>query len=159
MSFDHLEFRHCMGQFATGVAVATTFYQEHCGVTINSFASVSLEPPLVLFCLDKKAFCYDTFMKAEYFALSFLDASQKKLSQLFAVSGKKSWDNVDSVTHSSYGMKVLNGGLASMVCRTYALHDAGDHTVIVGEVIELDIKHSDREPLLYFRGEYEQLQK
>jgi len=153
MGIDQRAFRDAMGCFATGVCLATSKAGDGSpvGLTVNSFTSVSLDPPLVLFCLDKAADCLDVFTTASGFAITVLAADQQELSVRFAGHPDR-WAGVATEIWES-GAPVVTGGLAAMDCARHAVHDAGDHVILVGRVLRL---HSRPEgaPLLYFRGGY-----
>lgn len=153
MSFNSRDFRNCLGTFATGVTVATTLDGEKpCGVTINSFSSLSLKPPLVLFCLAKDAYYYQAFTKAKYFGVNILSESQQFISESFARSAGQPWDEV-TFTSAKNGSPYFSGAHGFMECELHAVHDGGDHSIIVGKV--LHVEHDETcYPLLYYRGGY-----
>ncbi len=157
MSFDSLAFRQAMGRFATGVTVVTTRDQagSNCGVTINSFASVSLDPPLVLFCLDKAAMSFNAFCEAERFVINFLCEEQHRLSVRFSTAATDKWDGVPFDLWPS-DLPVLRDCLANLGCRKDAVHDGGDHVIIVGRVENL-LLDSEKKPLLYYRSGYREI--
>ena len=154
MTFDSLAFRQAMGRFATGVTVVTTRNGagENCGVTVNSFTSVSLDPPLVLFCLDRAALSYDAFCQAEKFAINVLCAEQQRLSVRFSTAASDKWDGVAFELWPT-GVPVLKGCLANLGCRKEAVHDGGDHVIFVGRVEDLQL-NADKDPLVYFQSVY-----
>ena len=157
MSFDSLAFRQAMGRFATGVTVVTTRDQAgaNCGVTINSFASVSLDPPLILFCLDKAAMSYNTFRDAERFVINFLCEEQHHLSVRFSTAASDKWDGVAFDFWPS-DLPALKGCLANLECRKDAVHEGGDHIIIVGRVEHL-LLDSEKKPLLYYQSGYREI--
>src|SRR3546814_9526052 len=118
MTFDSLTFRRALGCFATGVTVVTArdASGRNCGITINSFSSVSLEPPLILFCLDKETPSFDSLCAVERFAVNVLRAEQHALSVRFSPAGADKWDTVDHDLWAG-GLPVLRGCLASFACR------------------------------------------
>lgn len=150
---DLIPFRRCLGRFATGVTVVTCTDRdgEHYGMTVNSFSSVSLEPPLVLWNIAKVSRSLDAFLAAEHFGVNVLAREQKGLSRHFAGSDP---DLFADIPHgaSDNGVPRLDGSIAWFECRTEATHDCGDHHIIIGEVT--DFAAADGEPLLFFRGEY-----
>lgn len=152
-SFDARTFRDALGCFATGVAIVTTLRADGSpeGLTVNSFASVSLEPPLVLFSLDRKGRCAASFESASHFAVHVLGNRQSALSRTFAVRGGTDWSRIDW-TSGIGGCPLLPGDLATLECAVHARHDGGDHMIVIGRVLAL--RHSDGDPLLYFRGRY-----
>lgn len=155
---DLIQFRRCLGRFATGVTVVTcadaagTPY----GITANSFSSVSLEPPLVLWNIAKVSRSLKAFLDAEYFGINVLTAEQEPLSVRFASSEPRLFDGVK---HSLTARRTprLSDTLAWLECRHYETHDCGDHHIIIGEV--LDFESKDGEPLLFYRGQYERVAK
>ena len=154
MTFNSFAFRRAMSNFATGVAVVTTSDPSGAnqGITVNSFSSVSLDPPLILFCLDKAAMSFDCFQQADGFAVNVLTKQQHALSVRFARASTDKWDGV-AFDLLPGGLPILRGCLVSLVCRREALYDGGDHAIVIGRVEEL---HGDREeePLVYFRSSY-----
>lgn len=152
-------FRRVMGRFATGVTVITTrLGDELHGMTANSVASVSLDPLLVLVCVDKKADTHDMLMKAGVFAVNILGQDQAEIARRFATKELHSQHGLTDVPHTFAvtGSPVIEGCLAYLDCRTMAEHHGGDHTIFVGEVLEAREMEND-EPLLFYRGEYRRL--
>lgn len=147
------DFRRACGCFATGVAVATVADREgrpH-GLTVNSFTSVSLEPPLVLFCIDKQAGVYQAFMDASHYGINILSAGQQVLSDRFAFHPDDRFEGV-GWRPDACGRPRLEGGLAWLGCRVEARWDAGDHTVLLGRVETAEA--GEGAPLLYVRSRY-----
>jgi flavin reductase (DIM6/NTAB) family NADH-FMN oxidoreductase RutF len=153
MSFDNSDFRHCLGCFATGVTVITTMHDDRpYGVTINSFSSLSLQPPLVLFSLDKSSHIYEKFSGTEKFTVNILSEKQENLSRLYAHPGSVDWKNI-AYTTGKNNCPILKGAIAYLECVKENIHDGGDHTIFVGRVENLQ-KVSEEAPLLYFKGKY-----
>ncbi len=152
MAIDKGQFRHVLGHFAAGVTVITTRGADGApyGLTATAFTSVSLEPPLILVCVDKKSESHPHFSSG-VFAVNFLGAHQEHLSQHFAKSGGDKFGQMEYRTGAT-GAPLLAGTLGYLECRTRHVYEGGDHTIFVGEVVEADV--SDVEPLLYFRGGY-----
>lgn len=149
---DPAAFRFALGRFATGVAVVTAQTDLGvAGITINSFTSVSLKPPIVLWCLDDKANRYPLFAKAARFGISILAADQQSLSNRFAKSPAPFADPSDWEL-SDAGVPVMRGALAQLSCRSIEARPLGDHLVIAGEVESLAARKGD--PLAYFDGRY-----
>lgn len=150
-------FRKVLGHFATGVAVVTTRQAsgKPWGFTVNSFTSVSLEPPLVLFCVDRGSESARAVAGSEYFAVNLLRDEQEQISRRFA---SKSPDRFAGVVHSesNHGTPLLEGCLGYIECRKIASHSHGDHNIVIGEVVEARAGGGD--PLLFFRGAYGRLQ-
>lgn len=154
MAFNSRDFRNSLGAFATGVTVMTACDSKHepFGITVNSFSSVSLEPPLILFCIDKSAFFYEAFLNIEYFGVNILSEGQRKLSNAFAKSSAQPWDEV-SYQLTKHASPQFSESHGFMECQLEATHDAGDHTIIVGRVVQLDPGKKGF-PLLYYKGKY-----
>ena len=155
---DVLEYRRVVGRFATGVTVITTVLDgEHHAMTCNSFTSVSLEPVLVLFCAEKVARFHDIVLATGEFAVSVLAQGQEQVSRRFAVRGRPLEDQFDELPHTFApltGAAVIDCALASLECRTASTTDAGDHTVVIGEVLGLGVPDPEGDPLLYYEGRY-----
>lgn len=145
--------RECMGRFATGVTVVTCTDAagRHCGITANSFSSVSLEPPLVLWNIAKVSNSLEAYLNARYFAINVLADHQHDLSSHFAKSDHTLFDGMPKELSES-GVPILPETLACLECRTHQIHDCGDHYIIVGEVERF--RHSERAPLLFWCGRY-----
>lgn len=162
VSIDPIEFRNCCGRFATGVTVVTATLADGSpvGVTVNSFSSVSLAPPLVLFCLDNKALSFDAFSLTSHFAFNILSEAQQKVSNNFASQGIDKFEDAD-YHFNEKNVPILNNCLATIECRMHAVHDGGDHQIIVGQVLSISAPElssgSDGRPLLYFSGGYQKL--
>jgi flavin reductase (DIM6/NTAB) family NADH-FMN oxidoreductase RutF len=158
MTFDSRTFRDALGRFATGVCIVTTCDANGrpYGVTVNSFSSVSLDPPLVLFSLDRVSTSFDQFMRGSHFAVNVLCRGQMDLSRTFAATLADKWNGVPFVTWET-GAPILPGSLASLECDAVAKHDAGDHVILVGRVRRLHCAE-EGEPLLYFRGRYRDIE-
>lgn len=154
MSFDQRAFRDTLGCFATGVCIASATGADGrpVGLTVNSFTSVSLDPPLVLFCLDNRSESLSAFLEAPGFALSILSAEQQVLSNTFARTPHAlRWDGVAAVMGQG-GAPLIQGALAVLDCTRHAVHEGGDHTILVGRV--LGFASQPGAPLLYYRGGY-----
>ena len=156
LHLDPAEFRKTCGAFATGVAVAAVMGRDgkpH-GLTVNSFTSVSLEPPLVLVCVGHKAATHGPFSSADTFAINILGAEQKDLSARFASSHPNRFEGVEW-ERGELGAPVLDGALAVMECEMREKIDAGDHTIFLGLVRRAGVKEGA--PLIYFSGRYREL--
>ena len=144
-------FRNALGRFATGVTVVTCMTEQGpLGITVNSFASLSLDPPLVLWSPAKSSSRHDAFVAAQHYAIHVLNADQLPLSQSFARDG----DPFDgrSVQTSAHGVPLLDECLARFECRQYRVHDGGDHSLVLGQVI--DLEQNQGAPLVFFSGQY-----
>ena len=145
--------RQCLGKFATGVTVVSCRDQSGapCGITVNSFCSVSLDPPLILWNIAKVSRSIQAFLNAEYFAINVLGSEQENLSARFAQSEPNLFSGVD-YEYSQQQVPIIDGALAWFECRTHDIHPGGDHHIIVGEVIEYQA--TDGNPLLFYAGNY-----
>lgn len=147
------EFRAALGRFASGVTVITTRDSDgnpH-GITVSAFCSVSLEPPLVLICIEKSAGSHYAFQESNSFVVNMLRESQQHYSDQFASYFADKFAGIDYEKNAD-GIPVLKDTLASLECRLVSAHDEGDHTIFVGLVETAAI--SDGAPLIYFHGNY-----
>jgi flavin reductase (DIM6/NTAB) family NADH-FMN oxidoreductase RutF len=144
-------YRNALGTFATGVTVVTTSTPDGpIGITVNSFASVSLDPPLVLWSPAKNSSRHKVFIEASHFAIHVLSAEQHSLSSLFTRGGR-CFDKVPWHENPE-GVPVISGTLGRFECRLASIHDAGDHTIVIGHVLRA--AHREGEPLCVSRGAY-----
>ena len=152
-SIDPKQFRRALGAFTTGVTVVTTRGVDgtDIGLTANSFNSVSLEPPMVLWSLDKKSSSLQHFMTGDHFAVHILAADQEAISNRFARSGADRFAELE-VGRGHGDMPLLDGCATRFQCRTTYRYEGGDHVIFVGEVLEFD--GSDRQPLVFHDGKY-----
>ncbi len=155
MAFDSKIQRKIMGQFATGVTVVTTDGEagSH-GLTANAVASLSLDPPLVLVAVDKRAATLDYLKKNRCFAVNILRLDQQDVSTRFATPGPKDFSDLN-VTTAATGAPILPGCLAFLDCRVHDILPGGDHDIFVGEIVAGE--YQGGEPLLYFSGGYRRL--
>ena len=151
-----LAFRTCLGQFATGVTVVTCSAADGhaCGITANSFSSVSLEPPLILWNIAKSSHSLDAYLQAKDFAIHILSVDQLALSVQFARSDHTMFNGV-RYDRSAANVPILPDCLAVFECSTHQIHDCGDHYIIVGKVDRFGWDKS--QPLLFHRGRYRKL--
>ncbi|MGI9507961.1 MAG: flavin reductase family protein, partial [Geminicoccaceae bacterium] len=154
---DEAAFRAALSRFATGVVIVTTRDRmgQPSAITVNAFSSVSLDPPLVLFCLGKSAFNFDTFAGADAFAVNMLGSDQQTLSNRFARKAEDQFSDLQ-IGDLTTGSPILTGCLAVLDCETEMRHEAGDHLIIVGRVVAIDTA-TDDSPLLYFDSRYAEL--
>lgn len=151
-ALDGKELRRALGSFVTGVTVVTCRVDgEPVGLTVNSFNSVSLAPPLVLWSLSRTAASYEAFMRAPHFVVNVLAADQQALSDRFAQTGGNKFGDL-RYAQGIDDIPILENVAAHFVCRKEACHPGGDHVIFLGTV--LDYAHSTREPLVYARGRY-----
>ena len=151
-------FRKAMGSFATGVTVITTRVitpdgaGKPWGFTVNSFTSVSLDPPLILFCVGNGGESFANVDNSEFFAVNYLAEDQEPISRQFAARGVP--DRFAGVAHREglHGTPLIDGSLGAVQCRKVASHVAGDHVIVVCEVLDAELREGN--PLLFFRSGY-----
>jgi len=153
MGISAANLRRAMGCFATGVTVVTTRQEDGspCGLTASAITSVSLDPPLILVCVDKKAESYPHFGPAGIFAVNVLDEAQQAISSRFATSGGDKFAGL-AYRWGETGAPILDQGLAYLECRIVHAYEGGDHMIYVGEVERAETGAG--RPLLYYRGSY-----
>lgn len=154
MGIDSSEFRKILGHWPTGVAVVTTRGPDGQprGLTANAITSVSLEPPLVLVCIDRTAETHRGIVESGAFAINILPEAGRELARRFAA--ERQADKFSGVSHRSgaSGAPVLADALAWVDCGLHAFHEGGDHTIFVGRVLAAEAGQGD--PLVFCRGEY-----
>jgi flavin reductase (DIM6/NTAB) family NADH-FMN oxidoreductase RutF len=152
------EFRRACGRFATGVAVATVLDGQSAphGLTVSSFTSVSLEPPLVLICLGHAVTCIDLFRAAKYFGINVLRADQLELSERFARKGADRFDGT-LWERGETGVPLIPGATAQMELAAHQRIASGDHDIFVGRMIRAVVRDGD--PLLYFASAYREIRE
>ena len=158
MSVDQSAFRAVLGRFATGVTIVTALdrRKRDVGMTVSSFASVSLEPPLVLFCIDHSASVYNVLSKTNCFTANILSEGQEAIARRFADRDTNRFDGL-GYDRGQNGTAVLRDVLGWIECEVIARHECGDHDVIIGQVEVAEAR--DGRPLLYYRGGYAQLER
>lgn len=154
-------FRQAMGRFATGVTVVTSRWQgiDH-AMTANSVTSVSLEPMLLLVCVEQEARFHDAILGSGVWGVSILGASSRGTADWLATRGRPLHEQLGRMgvrPGLATGVALLEDALATIECRTVQTHAAGDHTIVVGEVLSVEIADHPGDALLYFRGRYEAL--
>ena len=156
MAIEAQELRRVMGHFATGVTVITTKDKDGApqGLTANAFMSLSLDPPLAIVSVDKKATCYGCFEVGNGYAVNFLAEDQEEISKRFATKGVDKFVDLKWQAGSN-GAALIDGALGSVECKITQCHDGGDHTIVVGEILNV-AANGDR-PLLFFKGKYQRL--
>ncbi len=157
MDVTQAEFRKALGCFATGVTVITVDYEgEVHGMTANAFTSVSLDPMLVLVCVDHRARTHAHLHAKKRFGVNVLAADQQTISEYYARAAQDhqhaEQEAGASFDRTAHGTPVLHGALAYLECHLHTAQDAGDHTIFIAEVEEVVVRSGD--PLLYYRGEY-----
>ncbi len=155
---DHDAFRSVLGRFASGVTVVTSLDEEgkdH-GMTVSAFCSLSLDPPLVLVCIDHSASMFDSLATANEFIVNILSERQEPLARRFSGPHPNRFDRI-GYTRSASGIAILDDVLGYLECKRIAAHEGGDHCIYVGQVE--DASSSEGRPLLYYRGGYAQLER
>lgn len=147
------EFRAALGRFASGVTVVTTrdAKGELHGITVSAFCSVSLEPPMVLICIEKTAGSHPALEESAVFVVNVLREGEAEVSELFASSRPEKFDLI-KWTEGIEGVPVLDDALATLECRVKFSYHGGDHSIFVGDVENVTV--ADGKPLAYFRGQY-----
>jgi len=164
MNFDTKAFREALGWFPTGIAVITVgppagagaqtrLEASHIGITVNSFISVSLDPPLVLWCIDRRSRRYPAFAEAPGFTVSILASGHKAVSHRLAGAGEHSLDGI-ALIPTQLGPPALAESLAVFECTRESIQDAGDHAILIGRVLRFVHHEGVGAPLVYFRGNY-----
>ena len=145
--------RQCLGRFATGVTVVTCADAKGgpCGITANSFSSVSLQPPLVLWNIAKVSNSLQAYLGAKHFAFNVLGEHQQNISDHFARTDHTRFSGIE-YSLSDDGVPLLAGTIAVLECRTNEIHDCGDHYIVIGEVLRFDSKAG--RPLVFADGDY-----
>jgi flavin reductase (DIM6/NTAB) family NADH-FMN oxidoreductase RutF len=161
MSLTQLDFRKAMGSFATGVTVITVDHEgEVHGMTANAFTSVSLDPMLVLVCVDHRARTHAHLHARKRFGVNVLASHQKPISEYYAKSLERH-QHAEAVgarfERTEHGTPVLQDAIAYLECRLHTAQDAGDHTIFIAEVEDVVVR--DGEPLLFVRGKYRHVGK
>ena len=156
MPIESQELRRVMGYFATGVTIITITDRDGKpnGLTANAFMSLSLNPPLVLISVDKGATCYTCFEIQNGFTVNFLSEEQEEISRRFATKGIDKFAGLQWRPGGN-GAAIIDGALAHVECRISQCYEGGDHTIVVGEI--LDARATGERPLLFYRGKYQRL--
>jgi flavin reductase (DIM6/NTAB) family NADH-FMN oxidoreductase RutF len=151
-------FRSVLGRFASSVTVLSArdaAGTDH-GMTVSAFSSVSLDPPMILACIEKTASIYPTLLTAEFVGISILSEEQESCSRRFAEKDADRFNDLE-IRRGDHGVALLVGALAHLECRIVARHDGGDHTIFVASVEKATALNG--RPLLYYRGGYAQLER
>ena len=160
MPLDPVQFRRVMGTFATGVTVITMPTRDGAwGMTANSVTSLSLDPTLVLVCIDKSTRTHQHILDSGVWAVNILTDDQESVSRTYAM---KDYEVERTMLDTPWrkaltGAPIIDGCLSYLDCRTWATYEGGDHTIILGEVVDAMVADGDRRPLLFFRGRYGRL--
>ena len=160
-TIDPSTFRSVLGRFASGVTVVTVRDSENCdhGLTVSAFCSLSLDPPLVLICIEKDASLHDVLASgniASRFAVNILEAKQEEVARRFAEEHPDRFEGI-GFSRGITGAPILDDCLAVIECDVQSRHPAGDHTIVIGTVI--GSATNEGRPLLYYRGGYATLDR
>jgi flavin reductase (DIM6/NTAB) family NADH-FMN oxidoreductase RutF len=157
MALNSRAFRDALGHFATGVAVVSARVDGGApvGLTINSFASVSLEPPLILWSLDRGSDRFRAFMQVDRFGISILGGAHQELSRRLARKGQSALEEAEIATGEN-GVVLLRSAIASFECEVFQRIEAGDHVIFISHVLSC-AQAAHEEPLVYYRGAYRAL--
>ena len=151
-------FRRAMGRFATGVAMLTTRTRDiDTAMTASALTSVSLDPMLLLVCVEREARFHDAVIEAGFWGVSVLSSRDRSAADWLATRGRPLHGQLDLVPHHhgrQTGVALLDGALATFECRTTAVHPAGDHSIVVGEVVSVTSSTHPGDALVYYRGRY-----
>lgn len=155
MDVNERNFRKALGSFASGVTVVTALTSDNrpAGVTVSSFSSLSLNPPLVLFCLNKHTADIEAYGIGQNFVVNILNESQREISIRFANRGAEKWQSFNYNLWDDNWPPIIPNCLASIGCVTEAVHDGGDHDIFIGRVERIEYAISGQ-PLVHFRGAY-----
>lgn len=157
MSVDPDAYRQAIGRLVTGVTVVTTLAGDHDhAMTANAVTSVSLDPVQLLVCVEKDARFHDAVAEAGVFAVNILDVSQRPAAAWLATRGRPLHGQLDRIPfrREQTGVALLEGALATIECRTAATYPAGDHSIVLGDVVSVQIAAAPGEALTYFRGQF-----
>ena len=158
MPVSSADFRSALSRFASGVTVVTTKDEsrKQFGITVSAFCSVSLEPPLVLICIEKMAGSHHAFEQSGRFTVNILADNESALSEHFASLIEDKFAGIDFAV-DEHGIPILQGSIATLQCSLFKSLDGGDHSIFIGLVDHVIVR--DAEPLIYFRGGYSALQQ
>lgn len=154
------ELRNCLGKFATGVMIAGGFDKETnkpFGLTINSFASISLNPPLVSFCLANESSNLELFKRNQNFSLNILSEGQLQLAKEFAKAHNVNKWQVEKYISGEFSSPIFQNSLAFLECKVFKIIEAGDHQIIIGEVVDFNQLNPEQKPLIYYSSSFSRL--
>jgi flavin reductase (DIM6/NTAB) family NADH-FMN oxidoreductase RutF len=152
-NFDQIQLRRALASFATGVTVVTTMHDKTApvGITVNSFTSVSLDPPLILWCLGNDTDSYDIFANCTHFAVHVLHQEQEEISQIFSTKNSSKFTDIDWET-GEFGSPLLKDFASCFQCETETTYAGGDHIILLGRVKSIETQK--KQPLVYHNSAY-----
>ena len=152
--FSKAYIKSCLSEFVTGITVVTTVCPNGSkyGITVNSFNSVSLVPPMILFSIEKSASRFEVFNSCSKFIVNILSDKQKSISQNFAERNIQNWEDFNY--NIIDGIPIIDGAMSYICCTKKHVYDGGDHKIIVGQVIHCSKSNNDGNPLVYYKGKY-----
>lgn len=155
MTKEFKELRENFGLFATGVAVASTSQGDQSNfITINSLSSISLDPALLLFCIDNDSSNFEAFTNNKKFAINLLTDEQMGISRIFSNHGQEDVNISDLFFKSDLNNNILKDSLGYFECETHKVIPSGDHHIIIGKIANFAQINADKKPLIYYKGEY-----
>lgn len=155
MPVDDAQFKHALSHFASGVTIVTTEHEgTDYGLTVASFASLSLNPPLVLVCISSSSSSHEPIVRSQKFGVSILGSEQADLSGRFAARGADKFAGLE-IRRGTLGIPLIASALATLECRVHQHVSGGDHSIFIGEVV--DTQTREGAPLLYFRAGYREI--
>lgn len=157
MPVSSADFRSALSRFASGVTVVTTkdATEKPFGITVSAFCSVSLDPPLVLICIEKTTGSHHAFEESGRFTVNILASNEPAVSDHFASLIEDKFAGVDHAV-DEHGIPILQGSLATLQCKLFKVLDGGDHSIFIGEVEHVIVRDAD--PLIYYKGGYRHIQ-
>lgn len=157
MPISSADFRSALSRFASGVTVVTTRDESGklFGITVSAFCSVSLEPPLVLICIEKSTGSHHAFEQSGRFTVNILSSNETGISEHFASLIEDKFAGVEHAV-DEHGVPILPGSLATLQCKLFRALDGGDHSIFLGEVEHVIVRDAD--PLIYYKGGYRNIQ-
>jgi len=157
MPVSSADFRSALSRFASGVTVVTTkdATEKPFGITVSAFCSVSLDPPLVLICIEKTTGSHHAFEQSGRFTVNILASNEPNISDHFASLIEDKFAGVDHAV-DEHGIPILQGSLATLQCKLFKTLDGGDHSIFIGEVEHVIVRDAD--PLIYYKGGYRHIQ-
>lgn len=152
---EKISLREAVGKFATGVCLVAVQPEDSApfAMTINSFSSLSLEPPLILWSIQQSSDCYEAMLAAKKFSINILSSEQKALAGQYATKGDHELKNEHYIVGSD-GSPIIHEAMVSLQCETYEIYSGGDHEIIVGKVTQIHSNENQVDALMFYKGEF-----